>query len=394
MARIALAWELGGGSGHVAALVAAGSALQDAGHGVQLFLRDTSAGVDLPGAVALSRAAAPVWDGPLVHPQPRNYGEILANFGYAQLDSLRPLVAAWRLRLRDYNLIVCNTAPAAHLAARTLGIPSLEISQGYNVPPAALPSPPLADWNPPPLAELVAADRAVLEATNTLLRESRATELRTIGELIEPHAFLLTYPELDVYGPRAGAEYLGVLEPPAEGDPPQWPEGAPRLFLFLPPDHPHLARLLRALGILGWPAAGYLRGGAALEASPSNLRLSSRPLDVARALGESQLVVSHAGHTSAAQTLLAGRPALLLPTHLEQFLTMRRVVRMGAGLGVEPGTQAPDLIGALRILATSPSYRDQAAAFAERYAAHSRRAALRTLLARCEAVLRRGSRND
>jgi UDP:flavonoid glycosyltransferase YjiC (YdhE family) len=393
MARIALAWELGGGSGHVAALVAAGNALQDAGHTVQLHLRDMSAGSDLPGAARLPRAPAPVWAGPQVHAAPRNYAEILTNFGYASTDALRPLLSAWRERVKNVDLLVCNTAPAGHLAARLLGIPSLEISQGYNVPPAAFPSPPLADWGAAPVAELAAADRCVLEVINSVLRASRVSELATIGELIEPRAFLLTYPELDVYGPRTGGEYLGVLEAPAAGVRAKWPPGAPRVFLFLPPDHPQLTRLVNALDEWGWPAAGYLRGGASIEAVPSNVNFSSQPLDVARALSESHLVVSHAGHTFAAQTLLAGRPALLLPMHLEQFLTMRRVVRMGAGLGVEPGVAEPDLIGALKMLAASPSYGRQAAAFSERYAQHDRRTALKTFLARCEHAMRRAS-ND
>jgi UDP:flavonoid glycosyltransferase YjiC (YdhE family) len=392
MARVALAWELGGGSGHVAALLTAGVALRGAGHSVQLLLRDTAAGSDLPGADKLPRAPAPVWEGPLTHAAPRNYAEILANFGYASTDSLRPLLSAWCERLANVDLLVCNTAPAAHLAARVLRVPSLEISQGYNVPPAAFPSPALTDWNPPPAAELAAADRAVLNAINAVLREAHAKTLTTIGELIEPRALLLTYPELDVYGPRTHAEYVGTLEPPAEGPPPQWADGEPRVFFFLPPDHPHLALLVRALGELGWPAAGYLRGGATLDRVPVNLHFSHRALDVARALAESQLVVSHAGHTSAAQMLLAGRPGLLLPTHLEQFLTMRRVVRMGAGLGVEPTVREPDLIGALRILAASALYRENAAAFSARYAAHSRQAALKTLLARCETALRQGPR--
>src|SRR5260221_13136693 len=92
-----------------------------------------------------------------------------------------------------------------------------------------------------------------------------------------------------------------------------------------------------------------------------------------------------------AQALLAGKPVLLLPTQLEQFLIMRRMVRFGAGLGIAPEVPNADYASALRALAEKGEYAAKALEFAKRYARHEPGAALATVIARIDAALR-GSR--
>jgi UDP:flavonoid glycosyltransferase YjiC (YdhE family) len=103
-------------------------------------------------------------------------------------------------------------------------------------------------------------------------------------------------------------------------------------------------------------------------------------------------VICHASHQMTAQALLAGKPVLLLPTQLEQFLIMRRLVRYGAGLGIAPEVPNADYPSALKALADNPEYAAKAREFAERYAGHSRAVALATMVARIEAALDRSSR--
>lgn len=73
----------------------------------------------------------------------------------------------------------------------------------------------------------------------------------------------------------------------------------------------------------------------------------------------------------------------------QQFLTTRRVVRYGAGLGIMPEMPNPDFAAALAELSQNPGYAAKAREFARRYAAHSRAAALATMIERCEAALGR-----
>jgi UDP:flavonoid glycosyltransferase YjiC (YdhE family) len=110
-------------------------------------------------------------------------------------------------------------------------------------------------------------------------------------------------------------------------------------------------------------------------------------MSASQLLAKCDLVVCHGSHQMTAQALLAGKPVLLLPTQLEQFLIMRRVVRFGAGLGVAQGTQNPDFAAAFAELSRNAVYVRKAVEFAARYQSHDRGAALATIVKRCEAAL-------
>ena len=133
--RIEFAWELGGNTGHVATLLPIARAMKSRGYDTRFLLRFPGAGLDLEGSAEIPREGAPVWNGPALYPNPLNFGEILLNFGYHEPASVKALVDAWRERLWLSHAVIASVAPAAHLAARTLGIPSFEISQGFHMPP-------------------------------------------------------------------------------------------------------------------------------------------------------------------------------------------------------------------------------------------------------------------
>ena len=381
MAKIEFAWELGAGTGHVTTLLPVAAAMQARGHEVRFFLRDLSAGADLEGAKDIPREGAPVWTGPATVAAPLNLGEILLNFGYHHAPQHKALIDAWRERLQGSHAVVANVAPAAHLAARTLGIPSFEISQGFHAPPPAMPSPPLRDWEPAPRARLEAADRRVLEV---------------IGELFNGRLMLLTYPEIDIYPERGPSDYYGITDSGEGKTVPDWPEGSgPRLFAYLYTYFKGLDSLLAAIAARKQPALVFCRGiDAKLKEKydGSSIRFPAEAMSVSRVLPGADLVVCHASHQMTAQALLAGKPVLMLPTQLEQFLIMRRLVRFGAGLGIAPEVPNADYTSALKALAENPGYAEKAREFALRYAGHSRGAALATMIERIEAVLPRSSR--
>ena len=345
----------------------------------------TAAGLGAGAGIACE--PAPVWVGPLHEPNPLNFGEILHNFGYQYPDALRRLVDAWRERLAHSAAVVANVAPAAHIAARTLGIPSFEASQGFHVPPPSLPSPPLRDWEPAPRARLEAADRAVLQAINAVLAAHGAAPIATIGELFAQRTMLLTYPELDIYSERGPAEYFGIPQTGEGTDEPLWPEGeGPRAFAYVYRYYPALELLLETLARMRIPTLMLCR-----EIDPAlrrgraggSVRVAIAPMSVSRLLPQCEIVICHGSHQMSAQALLAGKPLLMLPTQLEQFLITRRVVRMGAGLGIAPETARPDFAAALGELGKG-GYGEAARTFAHRYAAPDRSAALATVVERCE----------
>jgi len=391
MAKIDFAWELGAGTGHVTTLLPIAAAMKARGHDARFFLRDISAGADLEGAAEIPREGAPIWSGPPTIQNPLNLGEILLNFGYHDPPQHKALVDAWRERLEGSHAVVANVAPAAHLAALTLGIPSFEISQGFHVPPPAMPSPPLRDWEPAPRARLEAADRRVLQAINTVLSGHGVRPLATVGELFAGRSMLLTYPELDIYPGRGPSDYYGITDSGEGKAVPDWPPGAgPRLFAYLYSYFKGLDPLLAAIAASKSPALVFCRGidpKLREKYGGGSIRFPAEAMSVSKMLPQADAVVCHGSHQMTAQALLAGKPVLLLPTQLEQFLIMRRLVRFGAGLGIAPEVPDADYASALEALAAKAGYAAKAREFADRYARHERGAALATMIARIEAAL-------
>lgn len=390
--RIDFAWELGAHTGHIATLLPVARAMQSRGHEARFLLREIDAGRDLEGASEVPRIPAPIWVGPSHYPNPRNFAEILHNFGYHDPAALRQLTEAWRERLAGSRALIASVAPAAHIAARTLGIPSFEISQGFHIPPPTLPSPLLRDWLSVPRAELEAADRTVLSAINSVLAAYGTPLVRTIGELFLGRSMLLTYPELDIYIDRGPAEYFGIPRSVEGKALPAWPAGGgPKVFAYLYSYFSGLERLFDALAGTESSTLALCRGVEERlrdKYRGTSVFVTEEPMAASNLLDEADMVICHASHQMSAQALLAGKPVLLLPTQLEQFLITRRIVLQGMGLGIASEETNPDFAAALTELRRNQSYALKARAFAARYANHDRGAALATMIARCEAALK------
>ena len=56
------------------------------------------------------------------------------------------------------------------------------------------------------------------------------------------------------------------------------------------------------------------------------------PVDMGQALAQADAVLNYGSTTTVAQTLLAGKPQLMLPSDVEKILVARKVVEQGAGL--------------------------------------------------------------
>jgi hypothetical protein len=218
-----------------------------------------------------------------------------------------------------------------------------------------------------------------------------AAPLGTIGALFAGRALLLTYPELDIYPERGPSDYYGITDTGEGSALPDWPEApGARVFAYVYHYYPRLEPLFAALERLGFPAIVFCRGlppELRSRYAGGPLAFPTEPASVSRLLPGADFVISHGSHQMTAQALLAGKPLLMLPTQLEQFLIMRRVVRYGAGLGVAQDAPEPDFPAALAELAGDRGYGAKAREFAQRYAGHSRRAALETMIARCESAL-------
>lgn len=394
MASILYAWEFGANLGHVGAFMPLARALREQGHEVHWMVTQPAVVGDFLAGEGFTWLAAPTQpEAPRPGP-PITYADILLRFGYADPRTLFGLVGGWReaARLTGARLVLADHAPTALLAARTMRSPVMLFSNGFTAPPRRSPLPNMRPWTPVPEQTLGQLDHAALSSVNAVLARHDCAQMQHLAELFDvAEEALVTFPELDHYPDRGPARYWGSLPSAGTGQPVAWPAPAGRrIFAYLRAESPHHEAVLAALHALGQSAAIYFPNMppalAARYAAP-HLKYLDRPADIEQMTREADLAITYASLATTTAFLLAGKPLLMLPGHLEQFLVARRVEEMGAGRLVNPEQPPGDLRGVLADLIDNPSWRTNAAAFATKYAAFDQQAVTGNLVRRIDEML-------
>jgi UDP:flavonoid glycosyltransferase YjiC (YdhE family) len=379
VSRFLFAWELGGGLGHLGPLLPVARSLRARGHHVAFALRDLSGLAALDPAAELQVLQAPVCirNYPGLAEPPLNYAEVLMRYGYLEPDTLTGLVRGWRelVRLTGADVIVADHAPSAIVAAKTLSLRCALTGNGFYVPPMVSPTPNMRPWVSVPPERLASSDKRVVDTMNAVFDAFGSARIAHLYELFDVDAIVMTaFAELDQYASRSEADlkrmvFCGpVASIGADAAAPVWPavEGK-RIFAYLKPEYPHLAAVLNALAASAQPCLIYGLGANLAAPAAPNLVFATRPVDVEAAGRECAIGICHASSTTTAALLQAGRPLLLLPMQLEQFLAGSREAELGAGLVINPEDQQPDVRGALARLLEDQQLSAGAHRFAERY---------------------------
>lgn len=394
MASILYAWEFGANLGHVGAFMPLARALRDQGHDVHWMVTQPAVVGDFLAGEGFTWLAAPTMPEATRPGPPLSYADILLRFGYAEPRALFGLVGGWReaMRLTGAQLVLADHAPTALLAARSLGIPVMLFSNGFTAPPRRSPLPNMRPWTQVPEQTLGQLDHAALSSINVVLARHGCTQIQHLAELFDvTEEALVTFPELDHYPDRGPARYWGSLPSAGTGRPVTWPvAGNRRIFAYLRAESPHHETVLAALHALGQAAAIYFPNmppALAARYCAAHLTYLDQPADIEQMTREADLAITYASLATTTAFLLAGKPLLLLPGHLEQFMVARRVEEMGAGRLINPEQPPGDLRGVLADLIDNPSWRTNAAAFAAKYAAFDQQAVIGNLVRRIGEML-------
>lgn len=396
MAHIFYAWELGANLGHIGAFLPIARALRERQHRVEWVVAQPYRASRLLPAAGFDWLQAPLM--PEVHHNapPASYADILLRFGYAQAQDLFGLVVAWRklMGITGAQMVLADHAPSAILAARTLDLPVMLFGTGFASPPPSHPTPNMRPWLPVPEAHLLQADAQALASINAVLRHFGKAPLERVADLFQvAEPGLRTFPELDHYEHRAAGRYWGILPyadaaQAAQAASPRWPKvSGPKVFAYLRPDSAHFETALQALHQLDGSILVFAPGIApALREryATGHLHFSAEPVDLRLAAQAADAALTYGSPSASVAFLLAGKPVVMLPGHLEQYLQARRIVQMGAGLLIEPDRPATELPTLLQKILNEPSYAANAQAFARKYAGFSQEALIDSLVQRIE----------
>ncbi|MCX7150273.1 MAG: hypothetical protein NTY05_12825, partial [Rhodocyclales bacterium] len=394
MASILYAWEFGAGLGHMGVFLPLARQLRDQGQDVHWMVTQPTVAGDFLAREGFTWLAAPTVPETTRQGPPLTYADILLRFGYTDPRALFGLVGGWReaMRLTGARLVLADHAPTALLAARTLDIPVMLFSNGFTAPPRRSPLPNMRPWAPVPEQAINELDRTALFAVNTVLARYHSAPLQHLADLFDvAEEALVTFPELDHYADRGPARYWGSVPSAGAGQSVEWPAASgKRLFAYLRTECIHHEALLAALHALGQPTAIYFPGmNPALQtrfAAP-HLRFLDQPADMEQMTQEADIGITYSSLATTTAFLLAGKPLLMLPWHLEQFMLARRVEEMGAGRLVNPEQPPGDLRTVLADLIDNPSWRANAQAFAAKYAAFDQPAVIGNLVRRITEML-------
>lgn len=398
MARIAIAWEMGGELGHAMACAMLARNLAQRGHRIALMFRGLRQLAALPDADRYDVFQAPMspFEGHGTGPS-YSMADILLGCGYDDPRKLAGLLGGWLALLDRWraDLVVADSAPTALLAARVRRLPCVNFGNGFSIPPPLSPLPAFRIDAPTDPAHLARSDAQALDSANGALALFGAQALGTLAEVFAADEnFLCTFPELDHYGVRPAASYWGPRFSVDSGEAVRWPphEGA-RVIVYLRRTLPQIDALIDALAVSPCRVAAFipeLEAQRRARLQSARRIVAQRPMRLKPLLDGCELFVSHGGNV-APGALMAGVPQLVFPVQYEQYLTALRIAQAGSGLWLGPDAGRRDVENALHQLLGQPRFAAAARTFARRYASFSPAEQQRRIVERVEDILSRSS---
>ena len=398
MARILLAWELGGDYGHLMRFLTLARELARRGHEPVFALRELTFVDTVLRDEPYMVFQAPIWAAQVSGlPAPIGFAETLMRLGFLHPTALAGLCRGWRALVSAVapSLIVFDYAPTALLATRGLRVARALIGETFSTPPRTEPMPTYRWWRTEPMARVIAGERLVLAGANTVLARLSQPPLGRLADLLEADDDIITTAseDFDQYPGRVGARYWGQVANLEKGVPPQWPiVGSKRVFAYLKPHFRDLDKVLAALRKID--AAVVVHAPGVSEATvrthtAANVAFSNDPVRMADVRRECDLAICHAGASTVQTLVTAGKPVLLLPQHLEQMMTAKRVEALGAGLVADFEKPSPDYVRLLRRLLDESSFTAAAEAVAGRHPGDDPAARVARIADRCEELMLR-----
>jgi hypothetical protein len=308
-----LAWELGGGRGHIHRLAAIASLLSFQNIEPILALNNfDDKGIDLPWR--LVGAPKPTLTSFLGQEPTKSYlfTDILHIFGYGDPLILKFQIQAWQnlINLVKPDLIIADFAPTLVLAAHKR-LPTLVIGNEFTVPPPVNDFPPFREGLSPPSHGGACTPRDSVPSAskhrsscviNTI---EQVTGIDTsLGQLLNgDRSLIFSIPELDLYREvRHEPIYVGIHNSPI---PQNIGDQSGHKWAYLKEDWRYHSTVMEILQ----PQCEF----GALE----------------KVLYGKSVAIHHGGPTTAIACLLAGIPQILLPRYIEQLIRATALVNLG-----------------------------------------------------------------
>ncbi len=341
--KIFLAWEAGRNLGHAAKIAQIVAALPE--QDIIVAARDVASVRRFPLGANVTVLPAPLAPD---HPGASggtSFGDNLRAIGYHSPTVLGPLIDGWwaLFRLTAPDIVVCQSAPSALIAARHAKLPVINVGTGFDIPPALTPMPPFYHWEPTPDAAALGEART-LTTINTVLAERGCQPDTSLAQTLRADQNLLTtWPELDHYPARARAKeqvrYVGAVHATSSGTQVDWIGNKPRIFAYLRSTTPQMTTLISALQNFGATcdvvlASPGLNPELGEKLRGHGVRWSDEPVRLREFLQHADLCVSHGSFGVVTAAAAVGVPQIAIPTQREQMMMAHCIGQAGIGVSL------------------------------------------------------------
>jgi UDP:flavonoid glycosyltransferase YjiC (YdhE family) len=373
--RVLLTWELGLNLGHLTRMLPIARKLKSDGHAVLVAVRDIQAAATVLGPNLIPFIQAPhLPKGIPLRNRATGYADILLSQGWSDKSALWGLTQGWLniFQLFRPDKLILDYSPTASLAARIANIPTLLVGNGFELPPLTdpLPSFPGFSWATGNMA--IQAEKIAVTNTNAVLKTYKGPPITALRDLtVSETRLLATFPELDHYGERDGAEYIGPLLGRLEAPTVNWPDGeGQRIFACLRPDTSRVSEILTALAAISARVVCVASGFTGNQLEPfrkDHINFSAGSVDL-KPLLDADLCITYGAEGTMMTFLMAGVPQLIAPWHVETCMAARRIESEGLGATLTSAPSAPETIGLIERVLCACALRKKVRAFAVRKA--------------------------
>lgn len=376
--RILFAWELGGNLGHIVKHLPLLRALRQRGHDVLFASKNVELAKRLLRGESVAVVQAPVvtrFKGRIR--EPASFADVLAELGFADAGALSGLISGWQNLFDLYkpDVLVAEYAPAAQIAAHLHGVKCLRLSTGFECPPNVTPFPLFRPWLKLSEEEMLQREQQLLNNLHTVCTQQGAAQFTSLQAALSTDLSLLTtLPELDHYGNRKGANYIGPMYTLEDGLTRDWPAGpGARVFVYIRPypELPHMLDALHGSGASVVAVVPGIRDEQVAAYSSERFQIVSEQLKLGHLLPKMDLAITHGGHGLAGAFLINGVPTLTVPTNIEQWMISNRLVHIGVGKQVTRNRVKTDFASKLMQMLGSPACAEEAQTIAKCYAGYN-----------------------
>lgn len=396
--KLLLAWELGGGMGHMSKLAALANYFTANGHQVAYALRDVNTAKHFH-----QTGQYIIYQAPVMGIRRSNTGaaydcaDMLLIRDYEDTAYLKSGVEQWREIFTDYqpDAVVCDHAPSARLAAYITKIPSYATGNGFSIPPLTTPLQTLQQIEDPDLERISNNEVRLNICINRLFAQYGLPKAaRAVDVFYGGQTFIRTFKELDQYPQREDTNFYGIPYNLIDGLDAVWPNYSDKkVFVYLYSSDPVLPRLLSVLHRLGIDTLFYSK----IDEIPLNFSINSKhikfsasPFNISEIADKCDLIVCRGGSNTVAAGLLQGIPLMTFPTHIEQQMTCKSLARQNLGVVLSQNADNKTLENSINYCLNSTEISEATTSFSTRYRNHNSEKAIENI---AQQILNNTSKN-